>query len=253
MIEFTFNRNRNGKKSRWAKKYPRKRILKRGSEKAAGWYFHNWYDDSYHYFGGDLNKFLLANVGRPVDKVFSEFLKRCRRGTEKFSLRDKFYGMFEKKENIDYYGGFYLSNGIINYKKRRKRPQRNYTSSTFDYDQFNIQNLPSRRTLFTLCKEAEKTHKKQFLGEFYISDSYYGKVRKATVYVAARLDYEASYFYMNLAVIKTIGIGVRFNVWDRPDGKDVINPYYTSYYSYRWSTPRVLPQYVFIVKKEKNP
>lgn len=38
MIEFTLNRNRNGKKSRWAKKYPRKRILKRGSEKAAGTY-----------------------------------------------------------------------------------------------------------------------------------------------------------------------------------------------------------------------
>lgn len=36
MIEFTLNRNKNGKKSRWAKKYPRERILKRGSEKAAG-------------------------------------------------------------------------------------------------------------------------------------------------------------------------------------------------------------------------
>lgn len=64
MIEFTLNRN--GKKSRWAKKYPRKRILKRGSEKAAGWYFHNWYDDDYHYFHGDLHKFLLKNVGRKV-------------------------------------------------------------------------------------------------------------------------------------------------------------------------------------------
>ena len=31
MIEFTLNRNRNGKKSRWAKKYPRKRILESGS------------------------------------------------------------------------------------------------------------------------------------------------------------------------------------------------------------------------------
>lgn len=38
MIEFTLNRNKNGKKSRWAKKYPRKRILKRGSEKAAVWF-----------------------------------------------------------------------------------------------------------------------------------------------------------------------------------------------------------------------
>lgn len=62
MIEFTLSRNRNGKKSRWTKKYPRKRILKRGSEKAAGWYPHNWYDDDYHYFHGDLHKFLLKNV-----------------------------------------------------------------------------------------------------------------------------------------------------------------------------------------------
>lgn len=250
MIEFGVKRASKGKRSRWSKKFPRKRILHRGDEKYYNWSKNNWNDDKYSYFSVDLYKFLRANVGRPVDKVFSEFLKRCRRGTEKYNLRKWFYDMFEEKENIDYYGGFYLSNGIINYKKRRKRPQRNYTSSTFDYDQFNIQNLPSRRTLFTLCKEAEKTHKKQFLGEFYISDSYYGKVRKATVYVAARLDYEASYFYMNLAEIKTVGIGVRFSVWGRPDGKDIIDPYYTSYYSYRWT--KELPQYVFIVKKE-NP
>lgn len=64
MIEFTLNRNRNGKKSRWAKKYPRKRILKRGSEKAAGWYFHNWYDDGYHYFGGDPEKDVICTKVR---------------------------------------------------------------------------------------------------------------------------------------------------------------------------------------------
>lgn len=250
MMEFTLNRNRNGKKSRWAKKYPRKRILKRGSEKAAGWYFHNWYDDDYHYFHGDLHKFLLKNVGRPVDKVFSEFLKRCRRGTEKFNLRDEFYDMFEEKENIDYHGGFYLSNGIINYKKRRKRPQRDYTPSTFEYDYFNTQNLPVKRTLYNLCKEAEKTHKKQFLGEFYISNGCYG-VRKATVYVAAKSDYEAFYFHMELAEIKSIGIGVGFRIWGTQGEKGWIEPYYISHYSYRWT--KELPQYVFIVKKEKNP
>lgn len=127
MIEFTLNRNRNGKKSRWAKRYPRKRILKRGSEKAAGWYFH-----------GDLHKFLLKNVGRPVDKVFSEFLQRCRRGTEKYNLREWFYDMFEEKENIDYRGGFYLSNGIINYKKKKsKRPKGPYVPSPSILSQFN--------------------------------------------------------------------------------------------------------------------
>ena len=70
MLEFELKRSKKGKRSRWSKKYPRKRILKKGSEKAAGWYFHNWYDDNYHYFHGDLHKFLLKNVGRPVDKVF---------------------------------------------------------------------------------------------------------------------------------------------------------------------------------------
>lgn len=45
MIEFTLNRNRNGKKSRWTKKYPRKRILKRGSEKAAEYHYQNRVDE----------------------------------------------------------------------------------------------------------------------------------------------------------------------------------------------------------------
>lgn len=131
MIEFTINRNRSGKKSRWAKKYPRKRILKRGSEKAAGWYFHNWLDGGYHHFHGDLHKFLLKNVGRPVDKVFSEFLQRCRKGTEKYNLKELFYDMFEEKEDIDYRGGFYLSNGIINYKKRSKRAKETHKKLQF--------------------------------------------------------------------------------------------------------------------------
>lgn len=100
MIEFTLNRNKNGKKSRWAKKYPRERILKRGSEKAAGWYFHNWLDDDYHHFHGDLHKFLLKNVGRPVDKVFSEFLQRCRKGTEKYNL---ILEVFQARENCMIY------------------------------------------------------------------------------------------------------------------------------------------------------
>lgn len=85
MIEFTLNRNRNGKKSRWAKRYPRKRILKRGSEKAAGWYFHNWYDDGYHYFHGDLHKFLLKNVGRP--KALPLSVKTIRRSTLPIHIR----------------------------------------------------------------------------------------------------------------------------------------------------------------------
>lgn len=63
----------------------------------------------------------MANLSRPVDKVFSEFLQRCRKGTEIYNLREKFYNMFKNKEDIKYGGGFYLSNGIINFKKGKPR------------------------------------------------------------------------------------------------------------------------------------
>jgi len=249
MIEFTLKRNRNGKKSRWAKKYPRKRILERGSEKAAGWYFHNWYEDDYHYFHGDLHKFLLKNVGRPVDKVFSEFLQRCRRGTEKYNLRKWFYDMFEEKENIDYRGGFYLSNGIINYKKKSKRPKGSYAPSPFTLSQLNTQNLPSKRSLYSICKKAEETHKRQLLGTFYISTGLY-KSKKATVYVATRSDYESFYFYMGNNEVVGVGLGVKFCVYKAQDGKEYINPEYITS-SYRWSNNINPSDYVFLTKEEK--
>jgi hypothetical protein len=50
------------------------------------------------------------------------------------------------KEDIDYTGGFYLSNGIINYKKKSKRPKGPYVSITFYIITiFNTQNLPSKK------------------------------------------------------------------------------------------------------------
>lgn len=121
MIEFGTKLAGNGKKSRRYRKFPRKRINKVG-EKVAGWFKTNWDDDKFPYFSGDLHRFLLANVGRPVNKVFSEFLKKCRISAERYNPKTRFYRMFQEKENIDYHGGFYLSNGIINYKKRKKKP-----------------------------------------------------------------------------------------------------------------------------------
>ena len=119
MLEFELKRS--SKRSRWSKKYPRKRISHRGDEKYAHWFPYNWTDDKYSYLCGDIEKFLMANLFRPVDKVFSEFLQRCRKGTEMYNLREKFYNMFKNKEDIKYGGGFYLSNGIINFKKGKPR------------------------------------------------------------------------------------------------------------------------------------
>ena len=99
--------------------------------------------------------------------------------------------------------------------------------------------------MYNICKKAEETHDKQLLGTFYISTGLY-KSRKATVYVAAESDYKASYFYMRIAKIKEIGIGVRFWVSKSQDGKHLIDPYYTDY-----SYNKELPDYVFLTKEEK--
>lgn len=248
MMEFTLSRSRNGKKSRGTRKYPRKRILKKGSKKAVGWYFHNRYEDDYHYLHGDLHKFLLKNVGRPVDKVFSEFLQRCRRGTEKYNLKEWFYDMFEEKGNIGYRGGFYLSNGIINYKKKSKRPEVSCVPSPLILSQFNTQNLPSKRELYSICKKAEETHEKQLLGTFYTSTGLY-KTRKATVYVATGEDYRTSYFYMRIVEIVEIGVGIKFRIYEGQTRKECLMPIFITTSKIKWEDWRS-PDYVFLTKEE---
>lgn len=145
MIEFGLKRARNGKKSRFLKKFPRKRILHRGDEKAAFWFRSNWIEDNYRYFNGNLDKFLMSNVGRPVDKVFSEFLGRCNKSASVYNLRKWFYDMFKKKSEIGWSGDFYITNGILNYKKRTKKPKSKPYISIGDY---NRQLMPDIVTLF---------------------------------------------------------------------------------------------------------
>lgn len=238
MIEFELGRARNGKRYRWAKKFPRNKILHRGDEKSAYWFKNNWIDDNYIYFKGDLDKFLMSNVGRPVDKVFSEFLKRCRRGTEKYNLRKWFYDMFEEKSDIDYHGGFYITNGILNYKKRTKKPKLRSYGSIGDY---NRQLMPD---IVTLCKKCESSHLKQPVGEFKLTYN----IQKR-VYLVEReiwlndLKLQAHY---RLCSIYGVGKGVSKSVWNSQDKM------YKATYELRdrWSWPE-LPEFVFITKIEK--
>lgn len=238
MIEFELGRARNGKRYRWTKKFPRNKILHRGDEKSAYWFKNNCIDDNYRYFKGDLDKFLMSNVGRPVDKVFSEFLKRCRRGTEKYNLRKWFYDMFEEKSDIDYHGGFYITNGILNYKKRTEKPKLMSYVSIRDY---NMQIMPD---IVPLCKECESTHTKQLVGEFKLSY----KVQKR-VYLVEReiwlLDLELQARY-RLCSIYGVGKGVSKSVWDSQD--KMYKATYELWDRYSWFE---LPEFVFITKIEK--
>lgn len=200
MIEFGLARARKGKKSRWSRKFPRKSIQQKGDEKTSYWFRNNYIDDDYSYFKGNMDKFLISNVGRPVNKVFSEFLQRCDRTAKVYNLRKWFFDYFEEKSNIGYTGGFYITNGIINYKKRLKRPKYVHYSPTEDYNRSKLPNLPS------ICKKCEETHTRHFLGEFKLSFRGLSKV-----YLVERTVYESNLkmrFHHELCSIYGVGKGV---------------------------------------------
>lgn len=112
--------------TKWSKKYPRARINNLGGDKKAiiiaGWYKFNWMDDHYYYFSKKkIERLLEANIGRPINKVFSEFLEKCSNKLRKsYPLKRYFFSCIKKVENIGYSGGFYISNGILNYKAPHK-------------------------------------------------------------------------------------------------------------------------------------
>lgn len=237
MIEFELGRARNGKRYRWTKKFPRNKILHRGDEKSAYWFKNNWIDDNYRYFKGDLDKFLMSNVGRPVDKVFSEFLDRCNKSANVYNLRKWFYDMFEEKSEIGWLGGFYITNGILNYKKRTKKPKLRSYGSIVDY---NRQLMPD---IVTLCKKCESSHLKQPVGEFKLTYN----IQKR-VYLVERevwlndLKLQAHY---RLCSIYGVGKGVSKSVWNSQD-----KMYKATYELWDgWSWPE--PEFVFITKIEK--
>ncbi len=218
MIEFKLGRRHKGRKSRWSDKYPRKRILRKGNEKVPGRFFKNWNDDNFHQLQGQLSRFLMANIGRPVDKVFSEFLQRCKGNTKSRNLKKDFYYIFKKKEDIDYNGGFYLSNGIINHKNKTKSPKNKYPfanlSGTGQFYAYNSKYFLSDNKLMELGEKAKETMEKQFVGTYYIVEGSNLTIRRATIYVATYKDYEAFYYYMNVANVLGKGIGFEHNIWD---------------------------------------
>lgn len=224
-LEFKRKKSHNTK---WSKKYPRARINNKGGDRKAaieaGWYKFNWNDDHFNTFNHKLIiRFLKANVGRPIDKVFSEFLDKCDSKLRKsYPLKEEFYSHIEKKENIDYLGGFYVSNGILNYKKRIKY---NYTQlsnaelfiSTLDY---NKNNIPKNKEIALICEKANKTKGPQYLGNLYI----YGGTDpvKKDVYIIDK-DADIPLFETSKVIGFGSGIGIfTFKFQDKPDVKVAI-------------------------------
>lgn len=121
MITFGIRKARNGKKGRgWPYKFPRgTKVIKNFEGNHLGISRLYWKD--FTITAEHLDRFLLANIGRPVSKVYSEFLERC--DSSIYNPKEIFFRMFHKKEEVvsRWWGGFYITNGIINYKRKRKK------------------------------------------------------------------------------------------------------------------------------------
>lgn len=189
-LEFKRKKSHNTK---WSRKYPRARINNKGGDRKAaieaGWYKFNWNDDHFNTFNHKLIiRFLKANVGRPINKVFSEFLDKCDNKLRKsYPLKEEFYCHIEKKEGIDYLGGFYVSNGILNYKKScskeeyRKKIAELYHKPLQDCIDYNLLHLPSKKKIIEICREATNTKKPQLLGNLYVLVKYTNQLKDVYV------------------------------------------------------------------------
>lgn len=68
----------------------------------------------------EIRGFLKARAGKPVDKVFSEFLTEMGKHRKNYSSKQVFYRIVYG--NARHCGqNFYVTNGILNYGRRRKK------------------------------------------------------------------------------------------------------------------------------------
>lgn len=202
MIRFKTRKDRNGRKSRSWPKFPRntKRIRNfEGTHVRMKYpYWSGWITVT----AENLDRFLLANVGRPVDKVYSEFLKRCSSSIQ--DPKREFFREFDEKEDIiPRWGGFYITNGIINYKKRRKST---YSKTMPSYSEINNQNMPDRKKLVEVCEQSRNTMRATFLGRFYVYDRWYNsKLVSIFVQPVSALTWPSRR-------VEIIGVGVGINL-----------------------------------------
>ena len=65
-----------------------------------------------------MRKFLMSRIGKPVDKVYSEFLTEVKKFNQNENLKELFDSLinYERDKYRGYSKGFYISDGILNYK-----------------------------------------------------------------------------------------------------------------------------------------
>jgi hypothetical protein len=246
MIEF----KERGRGTKWHRRTPRARINRLGGDrvayKEANWFKNSWDDNRAKWAFNGIERFLKVNIGRPVNKVYSEFLERCDKSTRLYNLRRIFYRYIEEKEDIGWQGGFYVTNGILNYKKRTSRPKSyEQLSGCIDTWEYNRNNMPK---LKPICELADKTHKKQLVGTLYCG---YSRGPKP-VYLIRKEDWleidNRDSLKYKLCAISGIGDSVIRSVYSRMSKPDTIAySLHNSWFAGALKDSR--SDYLFITKK----
>lgn len=153
-IEFKMSRGNNGRKSRLHKRTKRATLnridaphlpMRVHSDKGGYWGRTNPYPAHSSY--KKISKFLMKRVGKPVNIVFSEFLSEMKKFRQKDDLKELFYSHIDYERSKIRFGwgeGFYVSNGILNYRndyrKNQKPPKKfiEYNLSHFDKKLLNL-------------------------------------------------------------------------------------------------------------------
>lgn len=156
-INFKSSRGFNGKKSRRSKKFGRTYIgrseathmaMRRGDPRRETLFSHYSYGANYR----AVNKWLRKFIGKPVDMAFKEFTSYYNQYKHNVSSIGDFYEHIDKKEEVLKWGGYYVTNGILNYKEYPiKNPP--YTAKHIKY---NKEQYPTNDEMSAIISNLDK-------------------------------------------------------------------------------------------------
>lgn len=163
-------KDNKGRKSRLRKKYHRSWLNQRSAR-------NNYHKDDI--YGNRVNehvlkRFIHKNIGRPVNDVYSEFVKKCSR-LKKYgkSLHDIFYGLFKEENIIGEEGGFYLEGGIIKEREHKsKGPSDHEVALKYNSDFIE----KNKDKIIKLGLKASQDGYPKYIGKLYVSSKWPWKV-----------------------------------------------------------------------------
>lgn len=253
--------------SGWHKKFPRHKI-DREDPKHLGMHEHlrlrnEWFEGRQGFLSRkEINKFLEANLGKNVDTVFSEFVKRAKHYKHDSNLRKAFFEQLDPDLRWSR-KGYVLDkqNKIVRYKGKEEKRISNKEAQSFNEVMY-----PYNITQY--LKETEVT----YIGDFYLRTKHWNWI-KAPVYVCSKEWYNLvltygvgkRYIKMNNMVRihihfnKYIGVGVPKNGYENrsiPTGNTIyIGGFETQEYKnvkYSYTTTDWTADYIFLTKREEG-